>query len=590
MSLVATALGAKHETLPRRGWAALAIVALTACTRPPPIDFGGECELNTDCSAPLVCRLGSCRVECRAQRDCPTGLECVRDELGLGACQLPKETECMLSSECPSPLVCRFGHCTNECVSNRDCPPGDACQMDENGERGCRPESTIECTLNSDCMTMGLVCAPDRHCHPPCRTDWDCPDGRRCITDMSPSVCAPPERSDGGVDGGASDGGVPFDAGFDASTVGTDGGTPPMPPLSAPHLAAGLENTCAAPSGHSPSCWGDNAHGQIGDGTTTPRPSPRVVSALGAVTILDVGQDFVCATPGSGLFCWGDNTYGQLGIGTTEDVHEPTELASLPPGVVVDIALGREHACAIVERSLYCWGRNDLGQLGLGDTMDRSTPTRVTLPGSRTPIQLGGFGATTCVAFADHTLACFGDNGVGQVGDPSAPSTVTAPRMVPGLNDVVQVAAGTTHTCAIRSGGAVWCWGSDVLGETGDGGDLGDSPDASPTPTTAIAEPVIQLSAGSTHTCARTASNVYCWGDNNFGISGQPGSTIAVLDPTVVPDLGAVEEVALGVNHTCVRAISTPPSTDYYCWGSNNVGQIGDGSTTDSPSPVLVSL
>ncbi len=308
------------------------------------------------------------------------------------------------------------------------------------------------------------------------------------------------------------------------------------------------------------------------------------MSTLGAVSILDVGQYFACATTGSGLSCWGLNDSGQLGIGSmAASASTPTSLSGLPSGAVIDLALGATHACAIVERTLYCWGGNDSGQLGLGDTTGRRSPAAVTLPG--TPVQIDAFGSTTCALLEDHTLACFGDNGSGQVGDPGlTDATVLSPHLVPGLNDVVQVAAGTTHTCAIRSGGTVWCWGNDGLGQIGDGGALGAPDVTAATETSSFPEAVIQIAAGSAHTCARTASAVYCWGDNGYTQCGQGVSAIAVFTPTAVPTLGAVEEVAVGTNHTCVRATST----DYYCFGSNNVGQLGDGTMTDHATPVLV--
>ncbi len=270
MSIVTTAtLVDRSVPLARRVAPAIAAIALlAACARTPAFHPGNACVRNTDCAAPLVCRLGYCRVACRTDRDCDPGLQCVLDDHMLGSCQLQTETNCTLSSDCRDPLVCRFGQCTNECMDDRDCLPGNVCAQEDGGALGCRPESTMQCTLNSDCPD-GLICAPDRHCHPPCRDDWDCWDGRVCITDVSPSVCAWP--SDGGMsmmDGGVSDASMvgtdagPSDAGpSDAGPA--DAGPPmPMPPVSAPHLAAGLQNTCAAPAGRSPRCWGDNTDGQ----------------------------------------------------------------------------------------------------------------------------------------------------------------------------------------------------------------------------------------------------------------------------------------------------------------------------------------
>lgn len=584
MHSVRTAIGAMPR-LVLVGSAVLALLLLDACKRPS-FQLGDECQLNTDCPAPLVCRLGHCRVECRAQRDCEMGLECVRDEHGLGVCQLPSETDCELTSECPTPLVCRFGRCTNECETNRDCLPGQICREEDGGGRGCGAESEVQCTLNSDCPG-GLICAADRRCHPPCRTDWDCDDGRTCIMDVTPTVCGWPDA--GVMDGGAGlDGGRTIDASsIDASTDGgadatrpSDAGTPPPPPTP-PTLAAGLQNTCAAPASGSPRCWGSNDSGQIGDGTMFARLTATSVMGLGTVAILDVGQAFACATAGSGLSCWGDNTHGQLGTGLTTPSSTPVSVSGLPSGAVEDLALGVSHTCAIVAGTLYCWGANDAGQLGLGDTVERHSPVAVTGLSGR-PVQVDTNAATTCVRLERGSIECFGENGYGQV-DSSAEAHLLTPTPVPGLTDAISVAAGTTHTCAIRSDRTVWCWGNDTLGQIGNGGTFGD-PQVGPTPTLSVPAPVLQLVAGSTHACARTASALYCWGDNGSLQCGQSPSVSAAFGPMMVPGLGAVEEVAVGETHTCVRI----SAGSYSCFGANNYGQLGDGSMTESSTPVAV--
>lgn len=550
-------------------WRAAFALALTlgACDARPTFVPGDECELNTDCAAPLVCRLGRCRVECRAQRDCGARLECVRDELELGACQLPDETECELSSDCAASLVCHFGRCTNECESDRDCPPGAHCRNDE-GVRGCRDESVMECTLTSECEP-DLVCAVDRRCREPCRTDWDCSDERACLREGATAFCGWPSADGGGPDGGVPDGGVP-----DGGEGPMDGGMTMVPPPPPPTLTAGLRNTCAAPAGEAPHCWGDNLAGQIGDGTTVPRPVPTAIADITAASILDMGHDHACAATSSGVFCWGDNAEGQLGIGTTTPSFSSTPVAvvGLPPGTVRDLALGTTHSCAIVDDTLYCWGGGSDGQLGQGDTARRLVPSEVPL--AAPPIDLDTFSSHTCATLVNGTVQCFGANGNGQVGDGGTLDALS-PVTASGLTDAVGVATGGAHTCALRSDGVVLCWGSDTLGEAGNGGAIGDPNVLTPTPTRAIPEPVRQLSAGSAHTCARGASGVYCWGNNFSGESGRDKTSDATLfTPARVVGLGAVEEIAAGSEHTCARV----GGTLHYCFGSNGAGQLGIGS------------
>jgi hypothetical protein len=176
---------------------------VTACIPSPyGLALGEECELNSDCDAPLVCRIGYCRVECSTSRDCAAGLDCVQDNAGLGACQLPAETMCTNDSNCPAGLVCTMGECSNPCGSCtvpgpcRDCPPGAECVADTDGMLGCFDPSMRSCVYSSECGFMGdeFVCAFDGRCRLECRTDCDCRNGEACrVRDFAG------ENVDGGV-------------------------------------------------------------------------------------------------------------------------------------------------------------------------------------------------------------------------------------------------------------------------------------------------------------------------------------------------------------------------------------------------------
>lgn len=170
--------------------ALLALMALTVgCGERPTFDPGEGCTLSSDCEAPFVCRLERCRAECAGVRDCPLGSLCVRDADGIGACRLSDEAECMLDGECPLPLVCRSGACTNECAVDADCAAGSVCSMDpESGELGCSDPSDTECTRPSDCPP-DFVCKGDGRCRPICREDRDCRDGALCEVIDGAAMC-----------------------------------------------------------------------------------------------------------------------------------------------------------------------------------------------------------------------------------------------------------------------------------------------------------------------------------------------------------------------------------------------------------------
>ncbi|MEM9188896.1 MAG: hypothetical protein AAGF12_06955 [Myxococcota bacterium] len=214
-----------------RALAGVLLIALLGCAPELPEAIGGGCELNSDCEAPLVCRLARCRKECSTSRDCAVGLDCVQDnQTGLGACQLPDELNCVRDSDCAASLVCTMGECTNECgctdptVPCRDCPPGAACVPRPGGPPACLDTATDTCVRNSDCEASdtSFVCAPDQRCRVECTGDADCRFGDVCLpvsfvemgSDIEGAFCVDALRAavlqaDGGVD-------ASLDAMFDA--------------------------------------------------------------------------------------------------------------------------------------------------------------------------------------------------------------------------------------------------------------------------------------------------------------------------------------------------------------------------------------
>jgi hypothetical protein len=220
-------------------------------------------------------------------------------------------------------------------------------------------------------------------------------------------------------------------------------------------ITAGGLTSCAS-TDRDTYCWGWNALGTVGDGTTTDRHSPVLIPSLRASTRIAMSQDHGCAISASdGLVrCWGYNVDGQLGNGST--------VQGLSPGVVtglsaaVSIAVGNRHSCAVdASGRAFCWGDNDDGQLGLGDNTTRLVPTQITsLPEVAEIVTMA---AASCARTTEGEVYCWGANNYGQVGDGTGMRT-SVPQLI--LDGVKQLAAGDeSHACALRFDGSSYCWG-----------------------------------------------------------------------------------------------------------------------------------
>ena len=280
--------------------------------------------------------------------------------------------------------------------------------------------------------------------------------------------------------------------------------------------------------------------------------------------------------------CWGSDELGQLGDGaggTGVTSASPRAVQGLAS--VAQIEVGEGHACALdASGKVACWGHNDHGQLGDGTTTDRPSPVKVILAGVATEIAVGE--DHTCALLANGSVQCWGSSEFGQLGDGAAASSLT-PVTVSGLTDAQHVRAGSYHTCAVRNQRAVSCWGRNNKGQLGDGRASGDA-SATLVAVTGL-DDTRDIVAGELHTCARAESGmVTCWGDNEFGQLGD-GTTIdrPVPTPVALGDGSLADDVASGNWHTCARRAG-----GVRCWGRNDSGQLGDGATTRRATPVAV--
>jgi alpha-tubulin suppressor-like RCC1 family protein len=325
------------------------------------------------------------------------------------------------------------------------------------------------------------------------------------------------------------------------------------------------------------------AVGQMQSFTATGTFSNGTKQALGpAMAGVAGGYEDTCALLSSGAVeCWGSGGGGEHGDGTTTNSRVP-RLPVVGINNATQVTVGEGSACArLATGAIKCWGDNGLGTLGNGGGPGIST-TPVTVSGISTATAVAAGGLFTCALLANETVWCWGYNENGELGNGTTTTESNVPVQVVGIHTAVAIATGYAHACAVLASGAVKCWGQGGFGALGNG-----STTDSDTPVTVVGlSGAKEVAAGGETNCAMLADGtVRCWGDNFYGELGDGsagGSGSYSTTPTHVKGIDTAVTIVAGDATNCALL----RSGSVQCWGDNRLGVLGTGGGPGSNVPV----
>jgi alpha-tubulin suppressor-like RCC1 family protein len=335
-------------------------------------------------------------------------------------------------------------------------------------------------------------------------------------------------------------------------------------------ISAGGAHTCAlTPSGVR--CWGYNGYGELGNGTTNAGSNTPVdvVNLASGVSAISTGYYHTCAlSSGGGLNCWGNNKHGQLGNGTTSNSNIPVAVSGVSSGASV-ISAEEEHTCALTTSgSAKCWGWNFYGQLGNGTNTDSNIPVGVS--GLTSGVNAVSAGRYHTCALTTSDVKCWGPNWWGMLGNPTSWDSNIPVDVIGLTSGVSAISASENYTCVVTSGGSVKCWGWNGKGQLGDGTYTDRN---TPVDVIGLTSGIIAISTGGAggedHACALTTSGgVKCWGYNLYGELGDGTNTNSNI-PMDVVDSSSISGRVVDGSSNAIAGVSVS-------------GGAGHTATTDS--------
>ncbi len=352
-------------------------------------------------------------------------------------------------------------------------------------------------------------------------------------------------------------------------------------------LVAGTSSLALAQAGTAGS-WGSDSHGQLGNGApNADSNAPVTVSTVTDFVAIAGGKYHSLGVKVDGTVrSWGRNDTGQLGNGNTTNSASPVVAANLTG--ILAVAAGETHSLALKnDGTVWTWGGNSNGQLGDGSTSQRNNAVQVMKDATTAlnkVVQVAAGGSHSLALLSDGSVWTWGNNSRGQLGIGSTTQKLFAVKATDSttasLGSVINIAGGFQHSVAVKVDGTVWGWGSNGFKQLGDG-TITDR-------TRAIAVPGVtngwQAAAGDTFSVVlQSGGTAMAWGYNTSGQLAV-GSGATYVGPSTVAGLAGVVEIASGNRHT----VAVAGDGTVWAWGRNDKGQVGDGTNGNKNAPTKI--